>query len=85
MTAVEDYNDAMREIRELREERDRLRAIISAISQSWSEGHDGCFSPSWDQNDADPGYWLPAENAERIAAALTGKVLEQGTMGSDNG
>ncbi len=51
---------------------DRLQKIIATISKNWAEGWDGNFSANWDENDAAPGRWIPAENAERIAAALTG-------------
>lgn len=63
----------------LRNERDaafaetiRLRGIIAAISKNWSEGWDGNFSANWKEEDAEPGYWLPSQNATAIERAMTG-------------
>jgi len=60
----------------MQDETDRLQKIIATISKNWAEGFDGNFSANWDENDASAGFWLPAENAERIAAALTGKIVD---------
>jgi hypothetical protein len=47
-----------------------VQEILRQIGKHWAEGHDGSFSPTWDENDASPGYWLPAEDAFAIVRAF---------------
>jgi hypothetical protein len=44
--------------------------ILKQISKHWAEGADGNFSPTWDENDAASGYWLPYDDAQAIIRAL---------------
>jgi hypothetical protein len=46
-----------------------VQEILRRIGKHWAEGRDGGFASNWDENDAAPGYWLPAEDAAAIVRA----------------
>ena len=47
-----------------------VQEILARIGKHWAEGRDGGFASNWNENDAAPGYWLPAEDANAILRAF---------------
>lgn len=51
--------------------------ILAALMTALENGREGGFATDWDQDDADPGFWIPAEDYYRLLAAVKATVGEK--------
>lgn len=53
-----------------RERRPRPMALFAALVAAIKNGHEGGFAANWNEDDAEPGFWIPYEDYINLRHAL---------------
>lgn len=51
--------------------------MVSELMAALKNGHEGGFASNWNEDDSEAGFWIPAEDYQRLLAAVKAAIGER--------